>query len=160
MFNSRFSKLALSAAGGAIALATAAGPALAEPPAPVTDLGRPSVEAPKSVEAPGMAEAPKSVEAPRAVEEASKEMAADSYRGRVIARSGLNVRTHPNTRSRVINTLPYGKIVHIECKVRGENVNGNNLWYKLDRDYHRHNGWVSARYVTNIGPAPHFCHHR
>ncbi len=150
MFKSKLSKLALAAAGGAIALTTAAGPALAEPPAPVNDLARPSVEAPANI-AEGSS---------RAVEEASKEMAADSYRGRVIARNGLNVRTHPNTRSRVITTLPHGRVVHIECKVRSQNVDGNRLWYKLDRRHHRHDGWVSARYVVNIGPAPHFCHHR
>ncbi|GAA2465168.1 SH3 domain-containing protein [Streptomyces macrosporus] len=151
MFKSKLSKLALAAAGGAIALTTAAGPALAEPPAPVADLGRPSVEAPASP----------AERAPQPTDEASR--TADDrrhYLGRVIARNGLNVRAHPNTRSRIIATLPYGRIVHIECKVRGENVRGNNLWYKLDRDHHRHDGWVSARYVTNIGPAPHFCHHR
>ncbi|HZG06743.1 MAG TPA: SH3 domain-containing protein [Streptomyces sp.] len=151
MFKSKLSKLALCAAGGAAALATAAGPALAEPPAPVTDLGRPSVEAPAN-----MTEgAPNTAEAAPATTDAVR-----TYLGRVLARNGLNVRAYPNTRSRVIRTLPYRSIIHIECKVRGQRVGGNPLWYKLDRHHHRHDGWVSARYVANIGPAPHFCHER
>ncbi|PJE96096.1 SH3 domain-containing protein [Streptomyces carminius] len=144
MIKSKLSKLTLCAVGGAVALATAAGPALAEP-TPAEELSRPSVEAPMQM-----------------AEEAAPSTltAASSYKGRVIARSGLNVRSKPNTHSKVIGSLPYGKVIHIDCKVNSQNIDGNPRWYKLDRKHHHHDGWVSARYVVNIGAAPHYCHHR
>ncbi|MDG9702300.1 SH3 domain-containing protein [Streptomyces sp. DH37] len=150
MVKSKLSKLALVAAGGAVALATAAGPALAEPPAPSAEMGKSAEQAPRAE-----AETRNPEMAPESMDDSRHH----TYKGRVIARSGLNVRTHPNTHSRVLATLPYGKVIHIECKVRGQNVAGNNLWYKLDRKHHHHDGWVSARYVVNIGPAPHYCKH-
>ncbi|MCG3043274.1 SH3 domain-containing protein [Streptomyces fenghuangensis] len=150
MVKSKLSKLALVAAGGAVALATAAGPAFAEPPAPSADLGRQSVEAPR---------AGAETRNPEMAPESMDDRHHHTYKGRVIARTGLNVRSKPNTHSRVLATLPYGKIVHIECKVNSQNIDGNPRWYKLDRKHHHHDGWVSARYVENIGPAPKFCRH-
>ncbi len=80
------------------------------------------------------------------------------YRGKVISRTGLNVRTGPSTRNRVLDVLPHGAIVRIECKVHGQNVDGNSLWYKLnDRRFAK--GFAAARYIRNVGPAPRFCHH-
>lgn len=79
------------------------------------------------------------------------------YRGRVIARTGLKVRTGPgvNYPSRP-PVVPYGTVVRIECKVQGGNVGGNRLWYKL-KDSRFYPGYVAARFVENVGPAPHFC---
>jgi len=77
-----------------------------------------------------------------------------TYRGRVIANGGLYVRTQPNTNSRVIGWHAQGSIVSIKCKVNGENINGNRLWYLLTDDSY---GWSSARYIQNIGPAPRWC---
>jgi hypothetical protein len=76
------------------------------------------------------------------------------YKGRVIAKSGLLLRDAPWKGGHVIGSVPYGKIVKIACKVNGQNVNGNPRWYLLT------NGkwaWASARYIKNIGPAPHWC---
>ncbi|MFJ3903301.1 hypothetical protein [Streptomyces sp. NPDC090025] len=42
--------------------------------------------------------------------------------------------------------------MRISCKVKGENVNGNDLWYKLANG----RGWIAARYARNIGTIP-FC---
>ncbi|MFH8571515.1 SH3 domain-containing protein [Streptomyces sp. NPDC017993] len=87
-------------------------------------------------------------------------LAADSggghapYKGRVIAKTGLLVRSGPSTHHRVVGSNPYGKIVHIVCKVNGENVNGNPRWYKLSDGKYT---WSSARYIVNIGKAPRWC---
>ncbi|MCX5205695.1 InlB B-repeat-containing protein [Streptomyces sp. NBC_00237] len=77
-----------------------------------------------------------------------------TYKGRVIARTGLLVRDRPDQGGRVIGKLPTGKIVGITCKVKGQTVDGNPRWYRLtDGTY----AWSSARYITNIGTAPHWC---
>ncbi|MFD7920096.1 SH3 domain-containing protein [Streptomyces sp. NPDC059740] len=76
------------------------------------------------------------------------------YKGRVIARTGLLVRTGPSTHYRVVGFNKYGSIVKIVCKKNGENIRGNKRWYRLaDGRY----AWSSARYIENIGPAPRWC---
>ncbi|MBB0243736.1 SH3 domain-containing protein [Streptomyces alkaliphilus] len=70
--------------------------------------------------------------------------------GTVIARTGVNVRSEPNTGSRVLDTYPYGATIALRCKTRGENVDGNSLWYKVEG----RTGWVTARYVRNNDPVP------
>jgi uncharacterized protein YraI len=75
------------------------------------------------------------------------------YWGKVIARTGLNVRSGPSTHYRVVGSLHNGQVVGIKCKVNGQNIDGNPRWYKL---YYR-TGWVAARYVENIGAAPSWC---
>jgi uncharacterized protein YraI len=79
------------------------------------------------------------------------------YKGKVIARTGLNVRTGPSTHYRVVDTLPSGAVVGIKCKVNGQNVGGNPRWYKLN-DGRYVDGFSAARYIANIGPAPKYCH--
>ncbi|MFD6534267.1 SH3 domain-containing protein [Streptomyces sp. NPDC060184] len=77
-----------------------------------------------------------------------------TYRGRVIARPSLLLRDRPTRSSRVVGEVPYGTIVDIFCKTRGDNVDGNDRWYLLT------NGtwaWGSARYIENIGAAPDWC---
>lgn len=81
------------------------------------------------------------------------------FKGKVISRTGLNVRTGPSTRHRVLDVLPSGTIVKIKCKVHGQNVDGNSLWYKLN-DSRFAKGFAAARYIRNVGPAPRFCHER
>jgi SH3 domain-containing protein len=78
------------------------------------------------------------------------------FKGQVTARTGLNVRTGPSTRHRVLDVLPFGTVVKIKCKVNGQNVAGNPRWYKLN-DKRFAKGFASARYIRNIGPAPRFC---
>ncbi|MGI8767570.1 MAG: hypothetical protein ACR2I1_00470 [Propionibacteriaceae bacterium] len=80
---------------------------------------------------------------------------AQGSEGKVIARTGLVVRYSPSANdARSPGNLPYGKVIPIECKVRGTIVDGNDLWYSLPPDTHE---WVSARYVENIGAAPGWC---
>lgn len=81
--------------------------------------------------------------------------AADGPFGRVIANGGLRVRTDPLLSSGTSGLIPQGNVIPIDCKVRGDNVDGNNLWYALPGVG---NEWVSARYVANVGPAPAYCY--
>ncbi|WP_069815503.1 SH3 domain-containing protein [Streptomyces sp. TP-A0874] len=141
MLQSKFSKLALCAASGAIAAATMAGPAFAAE-APDVDAARGS----------------QSMDAMDHGRHHGKDHKGHHklYKGRVIARIGLNVRNKPTRHhSRVIGSLHKGQIVLIECKVRSRDVvDGNPLWYKLaDGKW----AWASARYIENIGPAPRWC---
>ncbi|MFD9636441.1 hypothetical protein [Streptomyces violascens] len=72
-------------------------------------------------------------------------VAANSADGQVISRSGELVRAHPTTSSTKLGAYPTKAQVRIKCKVRGQNVNGNDIWYRLlNRE-----GWMSARYVIN-----------
>jgi SH3 domain-containing protein len=75
----------------------------------------------------------------------------------VIARTGLNIRAMPTTNSAVTGgPIKYGTVIRISCKVVGQNIDGNKFWYKLaDARFAR--GYVSARYVDNIGRAPEYC---
>ncbi|MFI2029145.1 SH3 domain-containing protein [Streptomyces buecherae] len=76
------------------------------------------------------------------------------YKGRVIAKSGLLIRSGPSQKHKVVGALPYGTVVNIVCKVNGQNIDGNPRWYLLS------NGkwaWGAARYIVNIGAAPHWC---
>ncbi|MDX3456740.1 SH3 domain-containing protein [Streptomyces sp. ME02-8801-2C] len=76
------------------------------------------------------------------------------YRGVVTAVGGLRLRSAPNRGSAIIRVVPQGAIVNIFCKVGGENVDGNSLWYLLtDGTW----AWGAARYINNIGAAPRFC---
>lgn len=81
----------------------------------------------------------------------------DLYQGQVIARTGLNIRARATTNSAVVGgPIRYGTVIRIRCKVVGQNVDGNRLWYKL-ADARYPNGYVAARYVDNIGRAPSYC---
>ncbi|MEU1630183.1 SH3 domain-containing protein [Streptomyces sp. NPDC020096] len=81
-------------------------------------------------------------------------MLAPTVKGRVVARHGVVVRSGPSTRYRVVGHLASGRIVNIICKVRGQQVRGNSIWYKLDT---RPREWVSASYVKNLGKIPRLC---
>ncbi|MGW2719460.1 SH3 domain-containing protein [Streptomyces sp. NPDC001492] len=59
----------------------------------------------------------------------------------------LNVRSGPGTGYRVVGSRPVGSSVAITCKVQGSGVRGNHRWYRLAH----HRGYVSARYVHNLG---------
>ncbi len=66
--------------------------------------------------------------------------------GHVVSRTSLNIRSKPTTHSRVVGHLHSGAYIKIDCKVKGQYVDGNHIWYKLE---HKH-GWVTARYVKNL----------
>ncbi|MFF3209416.1 hypothetical protein ACFYYB_02025 [Streptomyces sp. NPDC002886] len=96
-------------------------------------------------------------------------------RGVVISRGPLTVRSRPTTHSHKVGRLHPHEKVAIECKTRGERVDGNNIWYLLkERDERqprdedrkgammpksaksaaakdRDDNWVAARYVKNLG---------
>lgn len=74
--------------------------------------------------------------------------------GVVIAKHGVNIRKWPTAHSKMLGTIDHGKIVYIKCKVRGEDIKGNDRWYKLRMRW----GWVSARYVKNLTHIP-WCRH-
>ncbi|HET6636542.1 MAG TPA: hypothetical protein VFH77_16105 [Streptomyces sp.] len=81
----------------------------------------------------------------------------DLYQGQVIARPSLNIRALPTTNSSTRGTpIPYGTVIRVSCKVVGQNIDGNRLWYKM-ADARFAPGWVTARYVDNIGRAPEYC---
>ncbi|MGW6291390.1 SH3 domain-containing protein [Streptomyces sp. NPDC055058] len=75
------------------------------------------------------------------------------YRG-VVTADKLALRSAPTRGSQVIRYAHRGQVVSIFCKVPGDNVNGNPLWYLLtDGTW----AWGAARYIDNIGPAPRWC---
>lgn len=75
------------------------------------------------------------------------------YKGVVRAQS-LALRSAPNRGSRIIRYAHKGDVVSIFCKVPGDKVNGNPLWYLLtDGTW----AWGPAAYIDNIGPAPRWC---
>ncbi|MFI6769662.1 SH3 domain-containing protein [Streptomyces sp. NPDC050355] len=74
--------------------------------------------------------------------------------GRVVAKQGLVVRTGPSTHYRVIGSKRYGSVVEIACRVNGQRVKGNPVWYKLgDHSY----AWSSERDIVHDGDEPRWC---
>ncbi|EST29499.1 SH3 domain-containing protein [Streptomyces niveus] len=147
-----------AAALAVAAAALTATPALAAVPTPPPVSWNGHVDTPTEGPAPtGADEATETTGATEVTEAAENEAeaaAAREYKGRVIARSGLLLRDRPTRSSRVIGTAAYGQIVHIFCKTRGDNVNGNDRWYLLtDGNW----AWGSAAYIENIGQAPRWC---
>ncbi|MGW7519878.1 SH3 domain-containing protein [Streptomyces sp. NPDC054796] len=68
-------------------------------------------------------------------------------RGKVVSRITLNIREQPTTHAAYLGGLAPGTVVALYCKVRGQNVDGNNLWYVLGGPKP---GYVAARYVKNL----------
>ncbi|MGV9879864.1 SH3 domain-containing protein [Streptomyces sp. NPDC003006] len=76
------------------------------------------------------------------------------YKGRVTAKSGLLLRDNPIRGSRVVRSEPYGKVVTLYCKTKGDQVGHTKLWYLLtDGTW----AWGSAHYIATIGKAPRWC---
>ncbi|MFD7219802.1 SH3 domain-containing protein [Streptomyces sp. NPDC059892] len=74
-------------------------------------------------------------------------------KGKVVSRITLSIREEPTSRSAYLGGLRPGTVIPLFCKVRGENVDGNTLWYLLGD---ARPGYVAARYVENQSPVP-FC---
>lgn len=68
------------------------------------------------------------------------------------AAAELNVRRGPNTADKTIGTLDKGEKSKVICKVHGNSVDGNKVWYLLPGS-----NWVSARYADNVDGAPGWC---
>ncbi|BBA96214.1 hypothetical protein RVR_1409 [Actinacidiphila reveromycinica] len=67
--------------------------------------------------------------------------------GTVVSGNGVVQRQYPSTDSSVKGSLAYRQQVGLRCKVRAQNIAGNDVWYLL-RD---NANWVSAKYVDNTG---------
>ncbi|WP_306321869.1 MULTISPECIES: SH3 domain-containing protein [unclassified Streptomyces] len=77
-----------------------------------------------------------------------------TYKGRVVAKSGLLLRDDPTRGAKVVRSEPYGATVTIFCKTKGDEVGGNSNWYLLtDGTW----AWGSAKYIENVGAAPRWC---
>ncbi|MBY8887812.1 SH3 domain-containing protein [Streptomyces sp. PTM05] len=76
--------------------------------------------------------------------------------GTVISPSGVVERELPSTSAARLGALPYRAEVGLRCKVHGQRVDGNDLWYQLRDRVRGHVAWVAARYVRNTGTVP-FC---
>ncbi|MEU5212528.1 SH3 domain-containing protein [Streptomyces sp. NPDC020742] len=77
-----------------------------------------------------------------------------SSEGRVVARDGLVVRTGPSTDYRPLGSKRYGTVVGIVCRLNGQRLKGNPVWYKLtDSSY----AWSSADGIAHDGAEPDWC---
>lgn len=65
---------------------------------------------------------------------------------------GLGVRSGPGTRYAQKGKIKTGSVVALQCKVNGQKVDGNSIWYKLADG----SGWIAARYALNLNKVP-FC---
>ena len=72
--------------------------------------------------------------------------------GTVISPTGVVLRAAPTSASAELGTLAHNAQVGLDCKVHGQNVDGNDLWYRVRGQA----AWVTARYVVNTGTVP-FC---
>ncbi|MFI1093595.1 hypothetical protein [Streptomyces sp. NPDC020917] len=90
---------------------------------------------------------------PGAAKPGSTTAAIASYvNGKVVSSVALRIRSRAATDSTAPGSYAPGAVVKLACKVHGQNVGGNDLWYNLyDRP-----GWLAARYVRNLGAVP-FC---
>lgn len=73
--------------------------------------------------------------------------------GKVIAKT-LNIRKEANTHSRIVGHFHKGDIIKIKCKVLGEKVKGNRIWYVVKKHHGHGHGLVSARWVKNLDEIP------
>ena len=73
------------------------------------------------------------------------------YTGRVTTAT-LVQREAPTSRANAHGALSKGARVTVICKLHGQRVHGNDLWYNLPLGL-----WVSARYVANVGAPPPYC---
>ncbi|MFI9723049.1 SH3 domain-containing protein [Streptomyces sp. NPDC052396] len=70
--------------------------------------------------------------------------------GTITALTGVNERAHPSIDSTSRGVSRHRTQLALRCKVRAQDINGNNIWYQLrDRET-----WVTARYVEANGEIP------
>ncbi|MFD6878791.1 MULTISPECIES: SH3 domain-containing protein [unclassified Streptomyces] len=65
---------------------------------------------------------------------------------------GLGIRSGPGTGYAEKGKAATGTVVALQCKVNGQKVDGNSIWYKLADG----TGWIAARYAQNLNKVP-FC---
>ncbi|MFD5750823.1 SH3 domain-containing protein [Streptomyces sp. NPDC127033] len=122
--------LALLALAGSAALTAAPATAAPAPPAPPAASPAPQGQASPAVQTQTPASEPK---------------------GRVVSRLTLSIRERPTSDSAYLGGLRPGAVIALSCKVVGQNVDGNRLWYRLGDG---RPGYVAARYVENLSPVP------
>ncbi|MBP2406624.1 hypothetical protein SNS2_4806 [Streptomyces netropsis] len=71
--------------------------------------------------------------------------------GTVTAASGVNERAYPSIDSKVTGRpLKHRAPIALRCKVRAQNIGGNEYWYLL----RARPTWVAAKYVGAVGNVP------
>ena len=83
---------------------------------------------------------------------ATTKAAAPYVRGKVVSAVPLRIRSRATTASAALGTVAPNTVVKLACKVRGQNIAGNDIWYNLAT----RPGWVAARFVRNLAAVP-FC---
>ncbi|MFJ9416514.1 MULTISPECIES: SH3 domain-containing protein [unclassified Streptomyces] len=73
--------------------------------------------------------------------------------GTITASHGLTLRQDPSTDALVRGYIRHQVRIGLQCKVRAQSIEGNNIWY-LVRD--TRDSWISAKHVNNSG-AVKFC---
>lgn len=68
----------------------------------------------------------------------------------VTSGQGLGIRSGPGTGYGKTGRLAADTVVALQCKVNGEQVDDNAIWYKLADG----RGWIAARYALNLNKVP------
>ncbi|MFF4370470.1 SH3 domain-containing protein [Streptomyces sp. NPDC001594] len=71
-------------------------------------------------------------------------------KARVVSGEGLGIRSGPGTGYGRTGKLAANTVVALQCKVNGEQVDDNAIWYKLADG----RGWIAARYALNLNKVP------
>ncbi|MFE6689373.1 SH3 domain-containing protein [Streptomyces sp. NPDC057743] len=71
-----------------------------------------------------------------------------SVYGTVSAARGMNEREYPSTDSASQGYLRNRARVYLVCKVRAQNIRGNDVWYLIKGSRRT---WISAKHVVNTG---------
>lgn len=71
-----------------------------------------------------------------------------------VTETSLLARSAPTTHSTVYGSFHYSQKLTLGCKVHGETIRGNDLWYLVPSEGML---WVSARYVKNLNTPPRWC---
>lgn len=73
------------------------------------------------------------------------------YEAHIVARAGVVLRTGPSNEYRAVGSKGYGAVVGIVCRLNGQKIEGNRVWYKLsDSSY----VWSSQRHIVRVGEEP------
>ncbi|MEU9718586.1 SH3 domain-containing protein [Streptomyces sp. NPDC047976] len=68
----------------------------------------------------------------------------------VTSGQGLGIRSGPGTGYKKTGKIPANTVVALQCKVNGQTVGDNSIWYKLADG----RGWIAARYALNLNKIP------
>ncbi|WP_277752163.1 SH3 domain-containing protein [Streptomyces sp. C] len=60
------------------------------------------------------------------------------------------MRSGPGTGYRKTGKIAANTVVALQCKVNGQTVGDNSIWYKLADG----RGWIAARYALNLNKVP------